>query len=381
MMSCSITAFHPGAQLIMAHRRRVIALAAAAAIVCSVGLFAQKKDDKKRDDAQKKDVDALAKLVDEVAAGTAQPPNDLGLLWAREDAFKAIGNKEFVPFIVTVDPSKVTGGNVNFYWRVVSKDAPSPTPAPAGKNDKNKKAVTEYPWEDVNLNVPVPTGAKSATTTAAASAPAPARLARSFTVVPGVYDVYVACQEPVVPQPKGAAPVAQKIAVIKHTVTVPDFWNGEFNTSTPVISLRYDPVSAPLTAQQLIDRPYAAFGTRELVPALDAKLSKKDELQVFFLIYNQKTDSANKPAVTVEYSFYVKSAGGEKFFNKTAPMELNASTLPPQFDIAAGHQLQGGQEIPMASFPEGDYRLEIKVTDTLASKTLTRDINFTVTAS
>jgi hypothetical protein len=77
----------------------------------------------------------------------------------------------------------------------------------------------------------------------------------------------------------------------------------------------------------------------------------------------------------------VKSAGGEKFFNKTALMELNASTLPPQFDIAAGHQLQGGQEIPMASFPEGDYRLEIKVTDTLASKTLTRDINFTVTAS
>src|ERR1039458_8512437 len=103
MMSCSIIAFHPGAQLIMAHRRRVIALAAAAAIVCSVGLFAQKKDDKKRDDAQKKDVDALAKLVDEVAAGTAQPPNDLGLLWAREDAFKAIGNKEFVRFIVTVD--------------------------------------------------------------------------------------------------------------------------------------------------------------------------------------------------------------------------------------------------------------------------------------
>jgi len=365
----------------MVHRRRVIALAAAVGIVCSAGLFAQKKDDKKRDDAQTKDVAAIEKLVDDVAAGTAQPPNDLGLLWARDDAFKALGNKEFVPFIVTVDPSKVAGGNVNLYWRVVSKNAPSPTPAPAGKNDKNKKAVTEYPWEDVNLNVPVPTGAKSATTTTAASAPAPARIARSFTVVPGVYDVYVACQEPAVPQPKGAAPVAQKIAVIKHTVTVPDFWNGEFNTSAPVISQRYDPLPAPLTPQQLVDRPYAAFGPRELVPALDTKLAKKDELQVFFLIYNPKTDAANKPAVTVEYNFYAKSAGGEKFFNKTAPMDLNAATLPPQFDFAAGHQLQGGQEIPMASFPEGDYRLEIKVTDTIASKTLTRDVNFTVTAS
>jgi hypothetical protein len=360
----------------MVHRRRVIALAAAVAIVCSAGLFAQKKDDKKRDDAQTKDVAAIEKLVDEVAGGTAQPPNDLGLLWARDDAFKALGNKEFVPFIVTVDPSKVAGGNVNFYWRVVSKNAPSPTPAPAGKNDKNKKAVSEYPWEDVNLNVPVVTGAKST----ASSAPAPTRIARSFTVAPGVYDVYVACQEPGSPQ-KGAAPV-QKVAVIKRTVTVPDFWNGEFNTSTPVISQRYDPIPAPLTPQQLVDRPYASFGLqKELVPTLDNKLAKKDDLGVFFLIYNPKTDAANKPAVTVEYNFYAKSAGGEKFFNKTALMELNAATLPPQFDFAAGHQLVGGQDIPMASFPEGDYRLEIKVTDTIASKTLTRDVNFTVTAS
>ena len=36
--------------------------------------------------------------------------------------------------------------------------------------------------------------------------------------------------------------------------------------------------------------------------------------------------------------------------------------------------------MPLASFPEGDYRLEIKVTDKIANKTLTRDINFTVTA-
>ena len=34
--------------------------------------------------------------------------------------------------------------------------------------------------------------------------------------------------------------------------------------------------------------------------------------------------------------------------------------------------------MPLASFPEGDYRLEIKVTDKIANKTLTRDVNFTV---
>ena len=37
--------------------------------------------------------------------------------------------------------------------------------------------------------------------------------------------------------------------------------------------------------------------------------------------------------------------------------------------------------MPLASFPEGDYRLEIKVTDKLANKTLTREINFTISPS
>jgi hypothetical protein len=100
------------------------------------------------------------------------------------------------------------------------------------------------------------------------------------------------------------------------------------------------------------------------------------------LIYNPKTDAGNKPDVLVEYNFYAKdNAGTEKFFNKTNPQNLNAQTLPPQFDFAAGHQLQSGQAVPLASFPEGEYRLEIKVTDKLANKTLTRDVNFSVAGS
>jgi hypothetical protein len=37
--------------------------------------------------------------------------------------------------------------------------------------------------------------------------------------------------------------------------------------------------------------------------------------------------------------------------------------------------------VPLASFPEGEYRLEIKVTDKLANKTLTREIIFTISPS
>jgi hypothetical protein len=34
--------------------------------------------------------------------------------------------------------------------------------------------------------------------------------------------------------------------------------------------------------------------------------------------------------------------------------------------------------VPLTSFPEGDYRLEIKISDKASGKTLTKDINFTV---
>ena len=37
--------------------------------------------------------------------------------------------------------------------------------------------------------------------------------------------------------------------------------------------------------------------------------------------------------------------------------------------------------VPLASFPEGDYRMEIKITDKLATKSLTREVKFSVSGS
>jgi FAD synthase len=160
---------------------------------------------------------------------------------------------------------------------------------------------------------------------------------------------------------------------------VPDLWNEELNTSSVFVAERIDPLPAPLTPQQQAERPYA-LGTMEIVPAVDTKFAKSDELQTFLLIYNARTDKENKPDISVEFNFHTTVGGAEKFFNKTNPQNLNAQTLPPGFDFAAGHQLQAGQAVPLTSFPEGEYRLEIKVTDKLAGKDVTRNVNFTVGA-
>jgi hypothetical protein len=345
--------------------RRGLTLSAAAVMIFSAALGAQKKDDKKQSDAQKKETLDIVKLADGAAAG--QPmTNDFGLVWGHEDYLKATGNKEYVPFTLTFDPSKVTGGSaVALYWRVVAKDAGTTATLtlPAKKDDKDKKAAPPPPrfaYEDINFMTP-----------------SMGRLSRAFTVTAGTYDVYVILREQASTQKNAPAP---KVSMIKQTLTVPDFWSPELTTSSVIVATRIEPLNAPLSPNEQVERPYA-LGMMEIVPALDSKFTTKGELSIFMLIYNPKTDPMNKPDVTVEYNFYQKPAGAaEKFFNKTSPQVLNGTTLPAAFDMALGHQLQTGQAVPLGSFPAGDYRLEIKVTDKLSTKSITRDVNFTVTA-
>ena len=368
----------------MLTRRGAIAIVSAGVLTLSASLFAQGKnqpqvDQKKLSDAQKKEVAASQAIADSAMTGQAAP-NDLGLVWVHDDALKATDHRTYVPYIVTIDPSKLTGTNVGMYWRVVSKDqaatAAAAPPANGKKDDKKAASRPTYTEEEFTATT-LPSGQTG-----------PVKLTRAFTAPAGTYDVYVVVKEPT-PDKKGAP--QPKASVIKQTITVPDLWNDELATSSVIVAERIDPLPAPLTPQQMIERPYA-LGAMEILPATSTKFTKKSELQPFVLIYNAKLDSANKPDVTVEYNFCQAAPGnepkagepcksGEKFFNRTSPQDLNAKTLPPGFDVAAGHQLQSGQAIPLASFPDGDYRLEIKVKDNIANKSVTRDVNFSVSGS
>jgi hypothetical protein len=321
---------------------------------------------RKLSDAEKKEIQVVVKITDDIVAG--QPaPNDLSLTWLREDILKALGNKEYVPFSVSIDPTKISTPTVSLYWRVVSKDAAAAAPAGGKKDEKKKDGKSDYPWEELG-SVTIPPGQKD-----------PIRISRSFMVGPGNYDLIVVAKEPVPEKaPKNAPP--QKTSAIKQSITVPDLWNDQLSTSTVIVAERIDDLNEPLTPKQQSERPYA-MGSMEIIPVVNTKFKKTAELQTFVLIYNAKTHPDGKPDVLVEYSFYTKQGGAEKFFNKTNPQSLNAQTLPPQFDLASGYQLQSGQAVPLASFPEGEYRLEIKITDKVGNKSLTRDVNFSVSGS
>ena len=174
-------------------------------------------------------------------------------------------------------------------------------------------------------------------------------------------------------QPAPAA-APGKVGVLRHDLMVPDFTSNDLTTSSVIIAKQVEQVAAPPADQE--SNPYI-FGPMKITPSVDGKFTKKDELSVIFWIYGAQAAPTGKPDVTIDFNFYQKLAE-EKYFNKTAPQQLNAQTLPPEFSVAAGHQLPGSLVVPLSSFPAGDYRLEIKVTDKPSGKTVTQNVSFTV---
>jgi hypothetical protein len=393
-------------------------------------------------DAQRAELLPVIRTVDEVMkngtpggvfnATVGKEPNapaqlqpttaDVQLAW-HTDFLKATNQLIYVPFIISVEAPKGTGtasaagatsaastppaasatgapgaatpaadapkigSSVVAYLRVAPKGATAPPPATAGgdasaKDSSGKDASKEkkdskdakdskgagptYPFEDVYF---------TDLRTAPGQTP---RLSRAFSVPAGSYDVYVALRERPVGGAAEKADTPVKVYVVKQTVDVPNYWSGDFTTSSVIVAEKVEPLSAPLAPEAQRERPYV-LGSTEIVPSVDGKFKKAQELGVIFQIYGAKLGTDKKPDVTIEYNFFTKAADGEKPFNKTPPQQMNAQTLPANFDPDAGYQLVGGQTIPLTSFPEGDYRLEIKVTDNKGTKSLTRDVLFSVT--
>jgi len=326
----------------------------------------QKGAEQKLDKAQAQETQALIKLVNDVALG-APVPSDFPIVW-QNHFVKARDQRTFVPYVLSMPQGGLTNPSVAMYIRVVSKGAEAPAAPADPKAAKDLKAAPrpEYAFEAVVFtDLKAPEGKD------------PYRLVRALSVLPGDYTVYAAVRERPAADKKNGAP--GRTSLIRESLTVPDFWQPGLATSSIIVGDKVELLSAAVPESQLIENPYD-FGRTRLVPAAAGRtFSKKEDLSVIFYVYNTAESKDKKPDVAVEYSFVQKAEGGEKFFNKTNPQLYNAETLPPAFDMAAGHQIVAGQSVPLASFPEGDYRLEIKVTDKIAGKSVVQTVNFTVT--
>jgi hypothetical protein len=391
--------------------RRVLALSVAILVVAVASpVIAQRDSDKNKQQParsanEQADVQALVQAVEvalladvgiTVPAPGAPPPaappaskpltlgapdstqGEVPIKWDSNHFVKG-QTDTYIPFTLQLDKSSLPAGAA-LWVRVVTVDQAASFAQQVtamakqqGNNKNQPPARTMFAWDNGSF-VDVPEGGK---------------LQRAIQLRPGQYVAYIAVKDksPAAAgnqrnndrnrNDKNAPPAAApgKVGVLRHEITVPDFGQGDLTTSSVIVARSVEQVSAAPTDQE--SNPYV-FGPMRIVPSPDGKFGKSAELSVIFWIYGAQAAASGKPDVTIDYNFHQKLAEGEKYFNKTAPQQLNAQTLPPEFSVAAGHQLPGSLVVPLTSFPAGDYRLEIKVTDKASGKSVTQNVSFTV---
>ena len=191
------------------------------------------------------------------------------------------------------------------------------------------------------------------------------RIERALAVMPGEYDVFVAFVDRA--HLKTSTPV-----VVRHTVTVPDFWDVGLRLSSLILVDDVRTLSAPLPPKQQIEHPYT-WGRAEVVPSGKSVFGRDETLRVVYQICNYGSPDID---VSADYTFYSKVAGAWKLFNRTAPQALDQRDLPP----AVQWETQGFvmQAVPLATFPPGDYKLEVIAKDRMTRDTATESIEFGV---
>lgn len=362
----------------MRFRRVLVVAVALTPLVSTMATSAQQRNNNnnqkppQRSKLEQQDVETLVRLVDAVAMGQQPAPTDIPITWESNHFVKGQGGITYLPYTIVVDRAKLSSRNVAMYVRMVDKKQAAAAPAPAAtegnknqRNEKNEQAPPvrpTYPWDNLQF-IELPGEGN--------------KLSRAVALPAGQYDAYITIKEKATDQ-KNAPPA--KIGMLHRELTVPDYNVSELTTSSVILATAVEPQTSALSPQQQEQNPYV-FGPMRIVPSADGKFAKAAELQVVFWIYGAGEGGGGKPDVQVEYNFHQRLAEGEKYFNKTAPQQLNAQTLPPDFSVAAGHQLPGSLVVPLTPFPTGEYRLEIKVTDKPSGKTVTQNVNFTVLPS
>jgi hypothetical protein len=355
-------------------------------VPASADLTAQSKKPA-ADPAQQAEITALIAAVDDLTGGKSIE-SSLPVKWEQEHFLKAEAGKTYVPFTLAIDPPALApSGPAGVYVRAVKKGSAVPAaPPPAMKKDKNAPPPSPYAFDQIIFVNPEPVVTGQ-----------PQRIRRALAVEPGDYEIYVAVRgaatpataapaQPTTPAeasgaPSGAANASSVLlGAFKHELTVPDFEGTDLKVSSVIVATKVDVLATPLPPDRQSDSPYT-FQELKVTPSTDYKFTTAGNIGIIFWIYGAGVDPATKkPNLKVDFSFNHKLPDGEKPFKRTDPQELNPSTLPAEFTLHPGDPLRTGMEIELATFPAGEYHLEVKVADNVANKTVSRDVNFTVAA-
>jgi hypothetical protein len=289
---------------------------------------------------------ALTDLVDGVMAGKEPAPADVKLSF--QNHFLRSATNVFVPYVLDIGSGKFATFPVALYVRAHRKGAAT--------------AASEPVFTDIYF---IPS-ANSFTATGQDSV----QLSRALELPPGDFEVTFAMSE----APPKSGRIPPKRVVHTQALTVPDF-SGGLTTSSIFLARNLEEAPQQLTPRQQMEQPFT-IGGQKLTPTFTPTFAKSAELLFMFLIYNEGATPAGKPDIEVGYTV---SRGAEaKPFAKMPNTSFNATTLPAEFNLGAGHQVLVAQGVPLASFAPGDYKLAIAIADKTNNTAITRAVPFTV---
>jgi hypothetical protein len=319
---------------------------------------------------QKIRAQALSKVLADVHAQKISAPADVTLTW-QGYFFAADKNLVYIPYTIGID-GKLAGMPIELYLRVLTKDA-LPASYDASKTTTMKSYLGQMSvindTKDLRDGRVAPTGV-IAEDIHFFEMPKDGRLTRALWLPPGEYDVFIGMQE----KPGKDLP---KTAVLKQSLTVPDL-SKTLAVSSIVLAANVEPADPNSRRQNQLDNPYSIGGTK-ITPAVSTRLAKSGELTGVFFIYNPTERSGGMPDLEAEYVFYERVGDkGEVVFRKSPSQVFNAETLPPVFNLASGQQILGGLAVALSSFPVGQYRLDVKVTDKVTGQSTSGGLNFSV---
>jgi len=280
------------------------------------------------------------------------------------DFLKGSEGSIYVPFKMKIDPLTLTQSQFILYMFVTPHVEPAAADADAPENQEDAFQNTTY--EDLFF-----VDVSDVTTTVDGML----ELHRAFQAQSGTYDVYLVARDSVGEDGDFDDLDDSMVMLHKEEVEVPNFWNEELQTSSIIMAQSLDLIDAPLVLEDQRINPYT-IGTTQITPKPNANYTTSEDFSLLFYVYNPQLTAEMNPDVTVEFDFYRVGPAGESFFNKTTPQAFDATTWPAGVPVTGG--LPSGQSVPLASFPAGDFRLEIKITDNAAEQTLIRDVHFNV---
>ena len=311
--------------------------------------------------------EAILAIADAAMAGRPTP-SDFSLTW-QNDFIKA-QRGTFVPFTLTVDASLLSRASALVYVRATKRAV----------NDRPRDRRESVPFA-VDAIFPVDLVGEAA---------GRSRISRGFSVAAGDYDVFVVMRERVEPGVPRSRP---KASVLRRTLVVPEFGGTDLATSSLILADRMTALGEAVPADRLAERPYV-IGLNEITPAADRRFKRDEELIVVFLVYNPTVTSERQFDLKVEYHFFRQTGPGprveggpsrhpdarpgETYFNRTEPQRFNPALMGPSFDPRRGEPVLAGQVVPLTGFEDGEYRLDVLVTDLLTGKSVSRDLVFTV---